>query len=135
VARVNLAPARVVACVAMQDLAFATLVELSAALESRRLSPIDLAEALLARIARRDPALHAFVAVYADEARLAARQTSYGAALRFRTEAAMFAALDRIDYRGFTSIKVYRHSWKAGAESSIRYLHDLLKGEGGDREI
>jgi len=48
---------------------------------------------------------------------------------------AMFAALDRIDYRGFTSIKVYRHSWKAGAESSIRYLHNLLEGQGGDSTI
>jgi len=48
---------------------------------------------------------------------------------------AMFAALDRIDYRGFTSIKVYRHSWKAGAENSIRYLHNLLEGQGGDSEI
>ena len=56
----------------MQDPTFASLVELSAALENRRLSPVDLVGACLARIARRDPALHAFVAVYADEARLAA---------------------------------------------------------------
>jgi aspartyl-tRNA(Asn)/glutamyl-tRNA(Gln) amidotransferase subunit A len=62
----------VVACVAMQDPTHATLVELSAALERRRLSPVDLVEALLARIARRDAALHAFVAVYGNEARLAA---------------------------------------------------------------
>jgi len=48
---------------------------------------------------------------------------------------AMFGALDRIDYRGFTSIKVYRHSWKAGAERSIRYLHNLLEGQGGDSKI
>ena len=73
--------ASVVACVAMQDPTFASLVELSAALESRRLSPVDLVEALLARIARRDPALHAFVAVYADEARLAAE----GAERAFRS--------------------------------------------------
>ena len=65
----------------MQDPTHATLAELSAALESRRLSPVDLVEALLARIARRDPALHAFVAVYADEARLAAE----GAARAFRS--------------------------------------------------
>ena len=65
----------------MQDPTFASLVELSAALENRRLSPVDLVEALLARIARRDPALHAFVAVYADEARLAAE----GAARAFRS--------------------------------------------------
>jgi sugar phosphate isomerase/epimerase len=48
---------------------------------------------------------------------------------------AMFAALDEIDYCGFTSVKVYRHSWKAGAESSIRYLHNLLEGQGGDSKI
>jgi len=49
--------------------------------------------------------------------------------------AAVFAALDKIEYRGFVSVKVYRHAWKAGAESSIRYLHSLLKRQGGDREI
>ena len=37
-----------------------------------RLSPVDLVEALLARIQRQDQKLHAFVEVYADEARLAA---------------------------------------------------------------
>jgi aspartyl-tRNA(Asn)/glutamyl-tRNA(Gln) amidotransferase subunit A len=56
----------------MQDPTSATVAELSAALERRQLSPVDLVEALLARIARRDPALHAFAAVYGDEARLAA---------------------------------------------------------------
>lgn len=43
---------------------------------------------------------------------------------------AMFAALDEINYRGFTSVKVYRHAWKVGAESSIKYLHNLLEGQG-----
>ncbi len=37
-----------------------------------RLSPVTIVEALLARIATHDSKLHAFVAVYADEARLAA---------------------------------------------------------------
>jgi aspartyl-tRNA(Asn)/glutamyl-tRNA(Gln) amidotransferase subunit A len=54
------------------DLAFATLAELSAAIGSRRLSPVDLVDALLERIARLDGQLHAFVAVHADQARLAA---------------------------------------------------------------
>jgi len=44
--------------------------------------------------------------------------------------AAVFTALDRIEYRGFASVKVYRHAWKLGAESSIKYLHDLLEGRG-----
>ncbi|MDP3317989.1 MAG: amidase, partial [Bosea sp. (in: a-proteobacteria)] len=39
---------------------------------ARRLSPVDVVEALLARIARLDPKLHAFVDVYAEDARLAA---------------------------------------------------------------
>src|SRR5262249_46842105 len=49
-----------------------TLHELSAAIQARRLSPVDLMEHLLHRIARLDGKLHAFVTVYADEARLAA---------------------------------------------------------------
>jgi aspartyl-tRNA(Asn)/glutamyl-tRNA(Gln) amidotransferase subunit A len=49
-----------------------TLHELSAAIHTRRLSPVDLMEHLLQRIARLDGKLHAFVTVYADEARLAA---------------------------------------------------------------
>src|SRR5205823_9552069 len=37
-----------------------------------RLSPVDVVEALLARIAAHNPKLHAFIDVYADDARLAA---------------------------------------------------------------
>ena len=39
---------------------------------ARRLSPIDLVEALLERIRAGDPKLHAFIEVYAEDARLAA---------------------------------------------------------------
>ena len=46
--------------------------ELSAAIQARRLSPVDLVEAYLARIAAREPKLQAFVEVYAEDARLAA---------------------------------------------------------------
>jgi aspartyl-tRNA(Asn)/glutamyl-tRNA(Gln) amidotransferase subunit A len=46
---------------------------LSRDIAARRLSPVDLMDALLARIALRDPKLHAFVEVYAREARLAAQ--------------------------------------------------------------
>jgi aspartyl-tRNA(Asn)/glutamyl-tRNA(Gln) amidotransferase subunit A len=45
---------------------------LSREITARRLSPVDLIDALLARIERHDPKLHAFVEVYAPEARLAA---------------------------------------------------------------
>jgi aspartyl-tRNA(Asn)/glutamyl-tRNA(Gln) amidotransferase subunit A len=54
------------------DPAFATVTELSAAFASRTLSPVDAVEALLGRIERRNPALHAFIDVYAADARLAA---------------------------------------------------------------
>ncbi len=45
---------------------------LAAEIAARRLSPVAIVEALLARIAAHDPKLHAFVEVYADDARLAA---------------------------------------------------------------
>jgi 5-keto-L-gluconate epimerase len=43
--------------------------------------------------------------------------------------AAVFAALEKIQYRGYVSVKVYRHAWKVGAESSIRYVQNLLEGQ------
>jgi aspartyl-tRNA(Asn)/glutamyl-tRNA(Gln) amidotransferase subunit A len=46
--------------------------ELSRAFVARRLSPVDVVDALLARIARLEPKLHAFVDVHAASARLAA---------------------------------------------------------------
>jgi aspartyl-tRNA(Asn)/glutamyl-tRNA(Gln) amidotransferase subunit A len=46
--------------------------ELSRAFATRRLSPVDAVDDLLARIARLDPKLHAFVEVYGADARLAA---------------------------------------------------------------
>src|SRR5260221_2322334 len=45
---------------------------LSAAIQARRLSPVELTDALLTRIERLDGKLHAFIALYAKEARLAA---------------------------------------------------------------
>jgi hypothetical protein len=45
--------------------------ELSAAIQCRRLSPVDLVEAHLARIEAKEPKLQAFVEVYAEDARLA----------------------------------------------------------------
>ena len=46
--------------------------ELSQAIASRRLSPVDAVEAHLARIAKVDPRLHAYLAVHGEEARAAA---------------------------------------------------------------
>src|SRR6266699_4883397 len=46
--------------------------KLAEAIAARRLSPVDVVAAFLDRIVARDAKLHAFVEVYADEARLAA---------------------------------------------------------------
>ena len=54
------------------DPVFATITELSTAVANGRLSPVDIVDATLKRIERRDPALHAYREVYAAEARLAA---------------------------------------------------------------
>jgi aspartyl-tRNA(Asn)/glutamyl-tRNA(Gln) amidotransferase subunit A len=54
------------------DPVWATVAELSRAFETRALSPVDVVDALLARIRKRDPELHAYIAVYDADARLAA---------------------------------------------------------------
>ncbi len=54
------------------DPVWAGVAELSRAFATRALSPVDVVDALLARIARRNPALHAYIAVYESGARLAA---------------------------------------------------------------
>ena len=54
------------------DPVWATAAELSRAFGERTLSPVDVADALLDRIQRRNPSLHAFIAVYDKDARLAA---------------------------------------------------------------
>src|SRR5947209_20102560 len=54
------------------DPAWLSARKLAEAIAARRLSPVDVIDAFLDRIASRDPKLHAFVEVYADEARLAA---------------------------------------------------------------
>ncbi len=55
------------------DLAFSPVYELAAAIRRGKLSPVDLVDALLERIEAHDETLHAFVTVYADDARLAAK--------------------------------------------------------------
>ena len=50
-----------------------SVTALSEALQARRLSPVEVVDAYLARIAQHEPKLHAFVEVHADEARQAAR--------------------------------------------------------------
>lgn len=55
------------------DAACLPATELCARLRARTVSAVDLVEAVLARIARFDPALHAYITVTADAAREAAR--------------------------------------------------------------
>ncbi|HET9491444.1 MAG TPA: amidase [Methylomirabilota bacterium] len=54
------------------DPIWATVAELSRAFAERTLSPVDAVTALLDRIHKRNPALHAYIAVYEADARLAA---------------------------------------------------------------
>ncbi len=55
------------------DLTGLTVAELAGLLARRELSAVELTDACLSRIARHDAALHAFIAVYAEEARAAAK--------------------------------------------------------------
>ena len=54
------------------DPVWATVAELSRAYAEGTLSPVDVVDTLLERIRKRDPMLHAFIAVYESDARLAA---------------------------------------------------------------
>ncbi|HLZ72406.1 MAG TPA: amidase family protein [Dehalococcoidia bacterium] len=58
---------------ARTDLCYLGAAELAAAIRSRRLSPVEIVEALLERIGRVEPKLNAFTIVRADEARAEAR--------------------------------------------------------------
>ena len=55
------------------DLAYATILEIATRYRRRDLSPVELTKALLARIERLDPALHAFVTVTTERALADAR--------------------------------------------------------------
>ena len=55
------------------DLTQVPVHQLSQLLQSRKLSPVEVTDAYLTKIDQQDSKLHAFVEVYADDARLAAR--------------------------------------------------------------
>lgn len=57
-----------------RDLCFTPATELAALIRERVVSPVEVTEAVLARIARLNPALNAFCTVTADEALAAARE-------------------------------------------------------------
>src|SRR5262249_44836996 len=54
------------------DPVWSGVADLSRAFTDRLVSPVDVVEALLERIRKHDPALHAYIAVYEADARLAA---------------------------------------------------------------
>src|SRR5881397_3295094 len=56
------------AIMASDELSFATIRDIGARLRRRELSPVELTRALLERVERLDPRLHAFVTVTADRA-------------------------------------------------------------------
>src|SRR4051794_34163681 len=56
------------------ELAYATATELAARIRRRDLSPVELLDAVIARIEARNPSLNAFVFTAFDEARERARQ-------------------------------------------------------------
>jgi aspartyl-tRNA(Asn)/glutamyl-tRNA(Gln) amidotransferase subunit A len=58
---------------ATAELHYATIGELGAQFRRRTLSPVEVTEALLARIQKLEPALHAFVTITAERARAEAR--------------------------------------------------------------
>src|SRR5215211_5205504 len=70
--RLASSPANNEPSMAQSDPTVLAVHELSAAIQARRLSPIDLVDAYLARIEARETKLSAFVEVYAEDARLAA---------------------------------------------------------------
>ena len=81
-------------------IAYATIRELGARYRRRELSPVEVTQALLARIAKLDPALHAFVTVTAERALADARaaETALGRGPRDRLRPAR-AALHRPQLR------------------------------------
>ena len=57
----------------MSELAFLSLAEAAELIRDKKLSPVEYATALLARIERHDPKLNAFIALMPERALAAAR--------------------------------------------------------------
>jgi aspartyl-tRNA(Asn)/glutamyl-tRNA(Gln) amidotransferase subunit A len=81
----------------------ATVAELSRAYGEGVLSPVDVVDALLERIRKRDSALHAFIAVYEADARLAAEAAHKAIRARHRVgplHGVPIALKDLVDLEG-----------------------------------
>jgi aspartyl-tRNA(Asn)/glutamyl-tRNA(Gln) amidotransferase subunit A len=85
------------------DPVWATVAELSRAYGEGTLSPVDVVDTLLERIRKRDPALHAFIAVYESDARLAAEAAHKAIRARHRVgplHGVPMALKDLVDLEG-----------------------------------
>jgi aspartyl-tRNA(Asn)/glutamyl-tRNA(Gln) amidotransferase subunit A len=85
------------------DPVWATVAELSHAYAAGALSPVDVVDTLLERIRKRDPALHAFIAVYEADARLAAEAAHKALRARHRVgplHGVPIALKDLVDLHG-----------------------------------
>jgi Asp-tRNA(Asn)/Glu-tRNA(Gln) amidotransferase A subunit family amidase len=96
----------------LEDLAFATVSELSALVRARKVTSMQLAEMYLKRLERHDPALHAVVTLTAERARERARAADEEMARgksRGPLHGIPWGAKDLLAARG------YKTTWGAGA--------------------
>jgi aspartyl-tRNA(Asn)/glutamyl-tRNA(Gln) amidotransferase subunit A len=85
------------------DPVWATAAELSRAYAEGALSPVDVVDTLLERIRKRDPVLHAYIAVYEADARLAAEAAHKAMRARHRVgplHGVPIALKDLVDLQG-----------------------------------
>jgi aspartyl-tRNA(Asn)/glutamyl-tRNA(Gln) amidotransferase subunit A len=85
------------------DPVWATVADLSRAFGDGTLSPVDVVDVLLERIRKRDPALHAYIAVYESDARLAAEAAHKAMRARHRIgplHGVPIALKDLVDLQG-----------------------------------
>lgn len=87
----------------MTDLAFLGIVETAELFAARKLSPVELCEALLARIEQLDPTYHAFIRTTSDQALAAARAAEaefLGGRITSPMQGIPFGLKDIIDLEG-----------------------------------
>jgi aspartyl-tRNA(Asn)/glutamyl-tRNA(Gln) amidotransferase subunit A len=114
----------------MSDLAYLTIAEASRLIRARKLSPVDLVQALLARIAAIDATYHAFIAVMEDAA-LAEARTAEAEIMRGNWRGPMhgvpYAAKDIFDIAGMATTchsKLRIDHRATGDASAIMRLRD-----------
>jgi aspartyl-tRNA(Asn)/glutamyl-tRNA(Gln) amidotransferase subunit A len=114
----------------MSDLHFQTVAQLAAQIEARQLSPVELTDALLARIAALDPQLNAFITLIGDEARAhataAEREITHGH-YRGALHGIPFALKDIYNTRGLLTSggsRVAADNIPAEDATATRLLHE-----------